>query len=169
MGTQRDRKKLIMPSGVYTRTKPIWNKGKKLGGMSREEAAIQRRAQYKNLSVEKRQRKSEQSANWWRTHQQAALLHRAKMRAKNAGIAFNLHISDIIIPEYCPIFPQIKLSPVTTRGGSDSSPSLDRIKPDIGYIKGNVQVISSRANRAKSNLTPQEIFQLAQYLLGQNI
>ena len=37
------------------------------------------------------------------------------------------------------------------------SPSLDRIVPHLGYIEGNVAVISSRANNIKSYATWQEI------------
>ena len=39
------------------------------------------------------------------------------------------------------------------------SPSLDRIKPHIGYIRGNVRVISYQANRIKCDCTDPDIFQ----------
>lgn len=39
----------------------------------------------------------------------------------------------------------------------DNSPSLDIIIPSKGYVKGNVWVISNRANRAKSNLSLEEL------------
>jgi len=37
------------------------------------------------------------------------------------------------------------------------SPSLDRINPALGYVKGNVWVISFKANAIKQNATVQEL------------
>jgi len=39
------------------------------------------------------------------------------------------------------------------RSGSfhDNSPSIDRMIPAKGYVKGNVQIISYRANRLKAH------------------
>ena len=36
------------------------------------------------------------------------------------------------------------------------SPSLDRIVPELGYVKGNIRVISNRANHLKSDATLEE-------------
>ena len=47
------------------------------------------------------------------------------------------------------------------------SPSLDRIFPESGYTKGNVRVISWRANWIKNNSTIEEIEKL--YIDSQNI
>jgi hypothetical protein len=86
---------------------------------------------------------------------------RAKNRAKEKGLEFNIEISDITMPEYCPIFG-IKLVIHTGYGNGPApdSPSLDRIDPSKGYIKGNVWVISTKANKLKSNATIQELEQL---------
>lgn len=40
---------------------------------------------------------------------------------------------------------------------SDASPTLDRIHPDIGYVPGNVMVISAKANRMKNNASLEEL------------
>ena len=40
---------------------------------------------------------------------------------------------------------------------SKSSPALDRIEPNKGYIKDNVVWISYRANTIKNNLTLEEM------------
>ena len=91
------------------------------------------------------------------------MLSRAKMRSKAKGLNFNLDLDDIIIPEFCPVFG-IKLEKAKTKGPQDSSPSLDRIRPHLGYVKGNVWVISNKANIMKSNATVDEIEHLAQVL-----
>jgi hypothetical protein len=41
---------------------------------------------------------------------------------------------------------------------------VDRIVPRRGYVRGNVAVISMRANRLKSNMTLDELFGLLDYM-----
>lgn len=79
----------------------------------------------------------------------------AKIRAKQKGLPFDLAITDIVIPEKCPM-----LGITLVQGDGklhDSSPTLDRQIPERGYVKGNVRVISYKANRAKNNLTLEEM------------
>lgn len=49
----------------------------------------------------------------------------------------------------------------------DNSPSLDKLIPDLGYVKGNVAVISWRANRFKSDGTLEEIRMIADWMESQ--
>ena len=44
------------------------------------------------------------------------------------------------------------------------SPTLDRIVPSLGYVPGNVVVISHKANSIKSNATAAEIRAVADWL-----
>jgi len=44
-----------------------------------------------------------------------------------------------------------------------SRPSPDRIDPDRGYIKGNVIIVSWRANWLKSNATLDELQRMAEF------
>jgi len=46
----------------------------------------------------------------------------------------------------------------------DASPSLDRINNLLGYVKGNVHVISMKANRIKTDATVEELEQVVSYL-----
>lgn len=99
---------------------------------------------------------------WWKNQNEKKLFYGAKARAKKEGCAFNLEPEDIRIPEVCPILG-VKLA----RGeGSvaETSPSLDRITPSLGYIKGNVQIISFKANTIKSNATPDELEKVAAFM-----
>lgn len=79
-----------------------------------------------------------------------SLLHSAKYRANKTGVDFNLELSDIRIPESCPLLG-IKIESGTSM--LPSSPTVDKIDPARGYVKGNIWVISQKANRMKSNLT----------------
>lgn len=86
------------------------------------------------------------------------LVRGAKQRASKQKIPFNIDYTDIVIPEYCPLLG-IKLVKYLGSGGKkhDDSPSIDRIIPSLGYIKGNVWVISDKANRIKSDTTIEEL------------
>lgn len=73
----------------------------------------------------------------------------AMVRAKRKGIPFDIELDDIVIPSHCPLLG-IELSMNNTTHGHDS-PSLDRIIPELGYVKGNVMVISYKANTMKND------------------
>ena len=87
------------------------------------------------------------------------MLKRSKSRALQKGYEHNLDLSDIAIPTHCPLLG-IKLE-VGVGGCTPYSPSLDRIDPNKGYIKGNVWVISNKANSIKNNATPEELLRIA--------
>jgi hypothetical protein len=84
------------------------------------------------------------------------MLISARKNAKKKSLPFNLDLSDIKIPERCPLL-DIKLYKNGNFSNRDTSPSLDRIEPDIGYVKGNIRVVSYRANRIKNDATPEEL------------
>ena len=45
----------------------------------------------------------------------------------------------------------------------DSSPTLDRIDNSKGYIKGNVQIVCSLANRIMTSATPEQVIQVGKH------
>ena len=87
----------------------------------------------------------------------------AKRRALKSGVPFNIDIEDIFVPEMCPILG-IPLS-VNANVPSDSSPSLDRVNPVLGYTKDNINVISYRANRLKNSFTHEELLACLAYVI----
>ena len=89
----------------------------------------------------------------------------AKARARKYGLPFDIRWTDINIPEYCPVFPEIKLTRIKGKM-TGASPTLDRLIPNLGYVKNNVQVISSKANLMKSNATVNELRRIADWLEG---
>ena len=79
------------------------------------------------------------------------LYRSAKKRALKKGLEFNIELKDIHIPKKCPI---LKVPLICS---TRYSPSIDRVYPDKGYIKGNIAVISTLANSMKANATPKEL------------
>ena len=68
-------------------------------------------------------------------------------------------------PKVCPVLG-IQLGwDVKGNGGQDNSPSLDRIDSTKGYVKGNVMIMSTLANKMKSNSTPEQKLTEARYYL----
>jgi len=90
------------------------------------------------------------------------MLRDARDRATHKSLPFNLTIDDILIPNKCPVF-KISLS-VSERIASPNSPSLDRMVPELGYVKGNVRVISYRANQVKNDGTADEHEAIARWI-----
>jgi hypothetical protein len=89
----------------------------------------------------------------------------ARKRAKQKGLPFNIDVTDIVVPEFCPILG-LRLE----RGKGTvlpCSPTLDRIVQNMGYIKGNVHVITYRANSMKNDASPAEIIMFANWALKQ--
>ena len=85
------------------------------------------------------------------------MIYRVKHRAKRNGTPFDITFEDIQVPEICPVLGLSIKNGVGTGRWQDCSPSLDRIKPELGYVKGNIRVISARANLLKSNATVEEL------------
>lgn len=73
-------------------------------------------------------------------------------------------MTDIVVPERCPILGINLVRGVGQRTYLDSSPSLDRIIPAKGYVRGNIAVISMRANRIKSDATLDELRSVVAFL-----
>jgi|ERR1035437_595317 hypothetical protein len=90
------------------------------------------------------------------------LWREAKYRARHRNRGFNIDISDIVIPEFCPLL-DIKLEKGIGKVHF-SSPSVDCIDPRLGYVKNNVWVISYKANTMKSNLTLEQLKHFAKVL-----
>jgi hypothetical protein len=82
----------------------------------------------------------------------------AKRRAKEDSKPFSISKEDVRVPEFCPVLG-VKLE--FTKGMySPNAPSIDCFIPELGYVKGNINVISHKANTMKSSATPDEIEKL---------
>lgn len=90
------------------------------------------------------------------------MLARARHRAKKNNLPFNIELSDIVIPKTCPLLG-IELKSNTDKT-SPNNPSLDKIIPELGYVKGNIWVVSLRANKLKNDASLQELELLVENL-----
>ena len=89
-----------------------------------------------------------------------------KHRAKKRGLDFNIEENDIQIPTTCPVLDiPLTLIKAGGPGGKSNSPSIDRIDNSKGYVKGNIQIMSHKANMMKSSATPEELLKFAYWVL----
>lgn len=125
------------------------------------EKVIDRTARYQKENREQKNRNNkrwreenpatqrEAVKDWRARNPEATMIFAARERAKKLGLSIDITASDITIPDRCPVFG----FPLERGSGrkQDNSPSLDRIDNTLGYVKGNVVVVSWLANRLKSN------------------
>ena len=93
------------------------------------------------------------------------VLNNIRCRCKKDSIPFDVDIDYLMS-----IFPTSMKCPVLNinlewgeDGGRDNSPSIDRIKPELGYIRGNLLFVSLRANRIKGNAHWMEVKAVADF------
>lgn len=90
-----------------------------------------------------------------------SLIYNARQRARKKEIAFNLTVNDITVPAKCPALGmELK---VGQRYCNSNSPTIDRIDNTKGYIKGNIIVVSHKANTIKNNATLEELNKVAEF------
>jgi hypothetical protein len=93
----------------------------------------------------------------------------ALQRARRDKLPFDIDIEYLksIKTDRCPIF-DMELSWGKIGEGhknmSENSPSLDKINPEYGYIKGNVCIISNKANMIKHSVGYEELYKVADWL-----
>jgi len=112
--------------------------------------------------VANRQRLLKQARVYAEKNLARILLRKARERAKKFGLEFNLTLSDIVIPDMCPVFGH-KLS-MGVGKVHHFSPTLDRINSLRGYVKGNIAVISQMANDMKANATAAQHRRIAEWM-----
>jgi hypothetical protein len=95
-----------------------------------------------------------------------ALYWNARKRAQAKMLEFTITEADVEAawPEdhCCPI-----LGLPLERGiviSKETSATIDRIDPDVGYVPGNIAIISLRANRAKGSMRAGELEAIARWM-----
>lgn len=99
----------------------------------------------------------------------AGVFHNAKRRGIPIGFDSAQELAiyvKSIVPALCPVFQH----PFEERGSGFSkwSPSIDKIDPTLGYVRGNIQVISMLANCMKRDANPEELRVFAKWVLDKD-
>ena len=121
---------------------------------------------YKNIESKRiSQRKyAQRNKNKMRDTKELSILYRIKRSAAKRGLEFNLDIEDIILSERCP-YLDCELTYDVGHVYCPTQATVDRIDSSKGYIKGNIQIISAKANIMKSNATEEELVVFAKNIL----
>ena len=93
-----------------------------------------------------------------------------RLRAKASGIPFDIDHEYLlsITPDECPIFGT-KFSFINNKIPRPESPSVDRLVSSLGYIKGNVVVISMKANAIKSAYSSSDVTRVGEWMRGRGL
>lgn len=118
---------------------------------------------YNEINKKNYHKKKDQLRQKYEENIELFLWRGARARAKRKGLPFNITIEDIILPTHCPAL-NIEMK-VNTEHVQYNSFSIDRIIPELGYIKGNIQVISHLANSLKSNHDKEVLLNFAKWIL----
>lgn len=104
----------------------------------------------------------------WKEYRLARILPGLKARAKAKGVDFDLTLDYLlsIAADHCPVdgLPMHwRVDAVLSKKTSPRSPSVDRLLPSRGYVKGNVQIICFQYNTWKRDMTLQDMQLLLAY------
>ena len=136
---------------------------------NREEILAKSREKYargevtkKPLTQEQRKRLNSRIRQLRREDPTKFLLSECRGRAKEKGIDFSITLDDLVYTGICPILH----TPLTVGNGklSDNSPTIDRLDNSLGYVKGNVWIVSYLANRMKSSATKEQLIKFADFV-----
>ena len=136
-------------------------------GKTPEKILVKARVYAQEQRARMRAKAAAMSEDEKRKHVAARLLYHSKWRAKRDGLEFNLTAEDIVVPLTCPLLGiplVLHYYSKLTKGGDPAAPSLDRLNPKKGYVKGNVAVISYRANSLKRDASLSELESLVENL-----
>jgi hypothetical protein len=90
----------------------------------------------------------------------------ARARAYKRGIPFSLSYTDLGSPTHCAVSGVEFVMSESFHKGNIFCPSLDRIDPTKGYVKGNVRVVCHGYNLAKHEGTDADVLKLARAIVA---
>lgn len=102
--------------------------------------------------------------SWRNANPAKRLILCTRQSAKLKVLEHDITADDLSLPEMCPL-TGIPIDYSAGTGKTMEKPSVDRIDPDKGYIKGNVEVMSSLANSMKNKATPEQLVFFAKEIL----
>jgi len=97
--------------------------------------------------------------------------HHRRQVAEKEKIPFTITFKELEKPVFCPVLG-LKLNYGCSTGvdgkqtRDPSKASIDKMIPELGYVPGNVFVISWKANKLKSNMNIKELEKILDYMKG---
>jgi hypothetical protein len=138
-------------SGFMSACREVINQRNQAAHVKNRERNILRHAKLRQL-----RRSSPERITWALKR----MLDAARTTSRQRGLEFRLSLADLEPVSECPAFGwQLVYQAVGTP--LDNSASLDRIDSRLGYVPGNVWIISRKANRVKMDSTPYEMRMVA--------
>lgn len=101
---------------------------------------------------------SDKAREWRVANPRQKVINNLISRCKRTGVPYDRALLENIV---CPAECYYLQTPISFEMGKGRRPpentaSFDRITPELGYVVGNVIIISMLANRMKSNSTPDQ-------------
>lgn len=145
---------------VYKPTSTSQKYCKNCAPIALAESARERKFRCYHSDIENyRARERIRSAAARRANPALSVYNGSKERASQLGKEFSISFSDLVIPDTCPVLGTKFMFK------TPYSMSIDRIDNDKDYVKGNVQIISKKANSMKSDASIEELQRFAQWVL----
>jgi hypothetical protein len=135
---------------------------------SKEERIKRSKITHEKWRENNRKRLTANTLKWKKNNPIKYILTRTRFRAKKHKLDFTIDETDINIPDTCPVLgiPIYTINDLhLKRGPKFNSLSIDRIDNSKGYIKGNIRIMSHKANVMKNSATPEELLQFAYWVL----
>lgn len=161
-GTKNSRLRSGLPMPVG------WTKGRLLTGNYRAHLHFPNVAGDNNPARIKARLKHGESYLTWDNAwlgQASGIFANARIKSVNIDFQSVQELASYLVsicPSHCPVFGfEFKR---IGRGFNPQAPSVDRIKPELGYVKGNIQIISFKANAMKNSASFEELKQFADWI-----
>jgi hypothetical protein len=129
---------------------------------ARPEVLIRERARCENFRRDHLEEAAANQKRWRQADPKRYMLYRAKCRAKEKKLEFDITKDDIDLPEICPVLGIQIIYGLSKQ--CRNSPTIDRMDCSKGYVKGNVRVISWRANDLKRDASIGELEAIIRYM-----
>lgn len=97
----------------------------------------------------------------------ASMLSNAMHRAQRRGAKFDRAALEELLdnaPDRCPVFGTLFAVRRGVRGVVDTAPTVDRLDNSKGYVRGNMCLISWKANRVKNDATLSDLTAVVTWL-----
>lgn len=131
------------------------------------------------LSAQRKQQRERRKARNLEHHQEVARAYKRtgrgwffswanaiKERSRKFGIPCDIDAAwlEHNLPTHCPVLG-IELKRRTSRGdNAPTAPTVDRLIPSLGNVRGNIHIISRRANNIKSDASAEEVLRVGQWM-----